>query len=450
LTIIISLVGVVSTILYQLFKEQTIPLKYGIVTKDNEGLRYIITFTVYFIGQVSLWFFLIWSLTFTAYVSYISFRSSTIFASPLTTRSFRWLQLGSATLFPILIFTVLWNLASAEIPISDPEISILNFAIILFLSILVAIFLFAVNNYIPEKMLSPKLAFYSILLFASVILSFASGYTFATHVALFGFLLYFTVDAKKIESMVEEIALYDLEDSVYSKVKEIIASNNRIIVNASEAVIRRQTMADRQNQFEQEKINSDLEVMINKGDKLADIERKRVSLIDKINSVVIKDHESKIALISKAAEILAQAHLEKTSKEHDDMLTDITTNSGSYTREDIERKLSEIISIAGNNSTNLPDNVEKLKQIVNETLRIQKQEVGGGERSYFENIKDMPAELRERMILEIRNESRVTHKIKIVADYGFNRDSGWTLLRELGENIRWNTYMFEWDKLEVS
>lgn len=188
-------------------------------------------------SAVTTWLFVIWSLTFIPFLGYHTYKAAQQAAVPVGTRGLRWIQLYTCTFLPMAVFAAAWNSLATVHP-GRASISGIDLLLILVGAAIVAALLWFTNR-IPIKLVALRLSVLSIMLYASLFLTYGLGYSTAAHSALFGILGYLTFGLGDLEELGRRVMMYDVDPAVADRLFDLQTRRQLVRTRGDELVVQR-------------------------------------------------------------------------------------------------------------------------------------------------------------------------------------------------------------------
>lgn len=188
-------------------------------------------------SAVTTWLFVIWSLTFIPFLGYHTYKAAQQASVPVGTRGLRWVQLYTCTFLPMAVFAAAWNSLATVHP-ERASISGADVLVIVLGAAVVAALLW-VTNRIPIKLVALRLSVLSIMLYASLFLTYGLGYSTAAQSALFGILGYLTFGLGDFEELGRRVMMYDVDPGVADKLFELQTRRHHIRTRGDELAVQR-------------------------------------------------------------------------------------------------------------------------------------------------------------------------------------------------------------------
>ena len=248
-----SAVSVLGATISFVGSSKTAIFKSGPASTDNPGIAFVISLIAFILSQAALWFFAVLALAFPIFVAIFAYASSGKLESPISTNSYKWFQLGISTILPLALFSVAWT-SLPEIVDNTSPVFIVDqylFMTVAIGSLVVAAAFYFINALLSKDQLNLRFSLYSFTLYAAILFSFGRGSEIYSYSALFGTLIYLTIDSRALSTILYEIAIYDLDNDIAAKVREIVAERDKTVVSASEERLRQQRLLNKKNEAEQ-------------------------------------------------------------------------------------------------------------------------------------------------------------------------------------------------------
>lgn len=374
-TISIALVGLLATFVTKILTSES-PSSYVASLVASPSLANLIAFALGAFSSLIIWMFVIWSLSFVPFIAYYAHKSSKDNKLGVVTKPFRWVQLYAATFLPMIIFATAWN-SSPALENINVIISIQNITELIIVAsgaIIIAITLGLVNRNVPIKLVSLRLSVFSSLLYLALFLAYGRGYGLASHVMVYGILLYLMFDSNQIGEIGRRIALHDVDPEVAERFDDIATRQQEVksIEDTIKLKEKEQEAKAAKQKLEMNSARSDNEMALS--GQLIEIKKKKMALNKDINTVQLQVLETKITTLSDVFGILSKELDSKNKSEIPEALGKLRESVKNYSPGAIQEKMNAIICEMNAGLRGIPESLDELReQLILTSTEIEKQ-----------------------------------------------------------------------------
>jgi len=326
------------------------------------SLGSLISIVLSLFANITMWAFLISSLTFIPYLAFHSYKLSQETISKLATRPLKWIQLFASTFLPMAAFAITWNSAATRtanivVQIESKE----EFTIVVIGTVFVAALLFAINLVVPSDAIAIRLSLLSTLIYASLFLAYGQGYSVASFSTLLGILLYLMFASGQIEEVGRRIVIYDLDQSIAKKVDVISARIQALQITHDETLLseRQSRMLQEQARARTKLAESQMEQRL--GEQLLEIQTKKVELVHKMNQAQLDILEQKINMLGTAFDIISREYATKLSQDFPIQLDEIREAARTLPPQELYGKMDSFMRGMNLLLDGLPETLGELK-----------------------------------------------------------------------------------------
>lgn len=325
---IVAVTGLLLTILVSLIQNHRLPAPLGLQFAPEVSIGSAVSFGLTLVSNVMIWLFAIWSLSFATFIVVTSHRVARGYPDrPVQGRQFRWLQLYAATLLPVVLFATAWNSTTGPSVVVVP-LAVTSWSELFILggtSLGVVAFLFLVGKFVPVRYASTRLALISLLLYATLLLSYRLGVGIASHAAVIGIFLYLSTGNSHISDLCRRLSIYDVADDVADSFDTLLA--------------RQQHLQAKQDELQLAKREQDHA----HGLKMAAVVRQRQELSAKINEAQLGLIEMRIDNLTKAFSILTEEHQKQLGVELKSRLETLRVEAPTLSTTELAEKMKIIL-----------------------------------------------------------------------------------------------------------
>lgn len=330
----------------------------------------IIAFVLTLLAVLIVWLFVIWSVSFIPFIAFHAHKSSRKFEVPVGTRAFRWIQLYTATFLPMAVFAVAWNSFATlgndiEITISTVEIAILTLGVAG-----VTAGLWFINRYIPGKYLALRVSLLSVVLYASLFLTYGRGYSLASYSVLFGILVYIAIfGSDQLEEVGRRIATYDIDPVVADRLDETTNTYQQLQSKYDEMYTKELESDALRQENEQIVRLTQIENETNLNMQLAEIRKSKADFNQLTNETQLKIYQAKLDALKQMYEVLSAELSDRIKVQIPQSLDTLRTQAQGYSARELQTVMAQIMNETDAALEGLPESLENLRTRMLEATR---------------------------------------------------------------------------------
>ena len=268
------------------------------------------------------------------------------------------------------IFAIAWNSFASD---ANGQVSYVlrlapkDFLLLAAYTGVVVALITVINWKIPVRFAVVRLSFFSILLYASLFLTYGRGFTMASQAMVFGILIYLTFGAGQLSELARRISLHDVDPKLAESFEEIITHHDALQNLKDETQLKRTEheviASKRKLEIEIKQSESDLSL----SQQFADMRTKKVELTKQMNEVQLSVLETKIGFLSDVFGVLSKEMHLRLSSAIPKQIEDLKKNVGTLTPEEIRLQMGVIIEQINSSLQGIPESLAELRTQLLET-----------------------------------------------------------------------------------